>query len=258
VLKRSVVFLYGIVCYVIFFATFLYAIGFVSGFGVSFGAPRTLDSPPSGPRGTNLIIDLALLTLFAVQHSGMARAPFKRVLARIVPVSAERSTYVLASSLALIVMFLYWRPLGGVIWDVQSPVGRTVLYGLAAFGWLTVLATTFLINHFDLFGLRQVWLQMVGRPYQHVGFRSPGPYRVVRHPLYVGFLFAFWAAPHMTVAHLLFAVATTGYILIAIQLEERDLVRYLGVEYVEYRARVPMIVPFTRAPLPRRSNELTR
>jgi methanethiol S-methyltransferase len=158
----------------------------------------------------------------------------------------------------LIVMFAYWRPLGGVVWDVTSPVGSVVLYALAALGWLTVLVSTFLIDHFDLFGLKQVWLQLIGRPREPVGFRTPGPYRLVRHPLYLGFLFAFWATPHMTVAHLLFAVATTAYILVAIQLEERDLVRLLGAEYRDYRGRVPMIVPFTRAPLPRCSNELTR
>jgi methanethiol S-methyltransferase len=253
-LKRSVIFIYGVLCYAIFFATFLYAIGFVSGFGV----PRTLDSPRTGPVGTSLLIDLCLLTLFAVQHSGMARHPFKRWLTRLIPEAAERSTFVLASSLALIAMFAFWRPLGGVLWDVSSPIGAWVLYALAAFGWLTVLATTFLINHFDLFGLRQVWLQLAGRSYQPIGFRTPGPYRLVRHPLYVGFLLAFWATPHMTVAHLLFAVATTGYVLIAIQLEERDLVRVLGAEYSDYRVRVPMLVPFARARLLRRSSGLTR
>jgi methanethiol S-methyltransferase len=254
VLKRSVIFFYGVLCYGVFFATFLYAIGFVSGLVV----PRTLDSPPAGPVGTSLVIDLCLLTLFAIQHRGMARQPFKRWFTRFIPEAAERSTYVLAASLALIVMFVFWRPLGGVVWDVASPAGSWVLYALAAFGWLTVLATTFIIDHFDLFGLKQVWLQLVGRTHQPVGFRSPGPYRLVRHPLYVGFLFAFWATPHMTAAHLLFAVATTGYILVAIQLEERDLIQMLGVEYREYRLRVPMIVPFTRARLVRRSSGLTR
>ncbi len=241
-LKRSVIFLYGILCYVVFFVTFLYAIGFVSGFLV----PRSLDSPASGTRGASLLIDVGLLALFAVQHSGMARTPFKRWLTRYLPDAAERSTYVLAASAALIVLFIFWRPLGGLIWQVQGAAWRAILYALAAFGWLTVLAVTFLIDHFDLFGLRQVWLNLRRRPCQPIGFRSPGPYRLVRHPLYVGFLFAFWATPRMTVAHLLFALATTGYILIAIPLEERDLIRVLGEEYRAYRARVPVLVPFTR------------
>ncbi len=241
-LKRSVIFLYGILCYVVFFVTFLYAIGFVSGFLV----PRSLDSPASGTRGASLLIDVGLLALFAVQHSGMARTPFKRWLTRYLPDAAERSTYVLAASAALIVLFVFWRPLGGLIWQVQGAAWRAILYALAAFGWLTVLAVTFLIDHFDLFGLRQVWLNLRRRPYQPIGFRSPGPYRLVRHPLYVGFLFAFWATPRMTAAHLLFALATTGYILIAIPLEERDLIRVLGEEYRAYRARVPVLAPFSR------------
>jgi methanethiol S-methyltransferase len=250
VLKRSLIFLYGVVSYVVFFGTFLYAIGFVNDLWV----PTALDSQPKAPFGISLLIDLGLLTLFAVQHSGMARLPFKRWLTRFIPEGAERSTYVLAASLALLILFAFWRPLGGVVWEVSNPDGRRVLYGLAAFGWLTVLATTFFINHFDLFGLRQVWLELVGRRYDPVGFRSPGPYRLVRHPLYVGFIFAFWATPHMTLAHLLFAVVTTAYILLAIQLEERDLLALLGTEYREYRQRVPMIVPFARARLLRRSS----
>ena len=241
-LKRSIVFIYGIACYVVFFASFLYAIGFVSGFVV----PRTLDSPAQGSRATALLIDVGLLTLFAVQHSGMARQPFKRWLTRYIPEAAERSTYVLASSAALIVLFVYWRPLGGVIWQVQGATGTGVLYALAAFGWLTVLGSTFLLDHFDLFGLRQVWLNLRGHPFTPISFRTPWPYRLVRHPLYVGFLFAFWATPRMTFAHLLFALATTGYILIAIQLEERDLVSALGEDYAAYRQRVPMLIPFTR------------
>jgi len=250
VLKRTLIFLYGVVSYVVFFGTFLYAIGFVNDLWV----PSALDSPPQAPFGISLLVDLGLLALFAVQHSGMARLPFKRWLTRFIPEAAERSTYVLAASVALLILFALWRPLGGVVWEVSNPGGRWVLYGLAAFGWLTVLATTFLINHFDLFGLRQIWLELVGRRYDPVGFRSPGPYRLVRHPLYAGFLFAFWATPRMTLAHLLFAAATTAYILLAIQLEERDLLALLGTEYREYRRRVPMIVPFARARLLRRSS----
>ena len=178
----------------------------------------------------------------------MARPAFKRWWTRIVPEPAERSTYVLFSSLALIAPVLAWRPIGGVVWDVESPLGRVVLYALFAFGWVLVLVSTFLINHFDLFGLRQVWLHLRGQPYTPLPFRTPGPYRLVRHPLYVGWFFAFWATPTMTVdAPALRASMTTAYILIAIQLEERDLVDALGDDYRQYRARVPMIIPFTRA-----------
>ena len=194
------------------------------------------------PFGTALLINLGLLSLFAIQHSVMARPWFKRVWTRVVPQAAERSTYVLASSLALILLFWQWSPLGGVVWDVQNPTGRALLYAGFAFGWLLVLVTTFLINHFDLFGLRQVWLYLRGRAYRPLHFVTPGPYRLVRHPLYVGWLFAFWATPTMTVTHLLFAVMTTAYILVAIQLEERDLVD-AHPEYAEYKRRVPMIVP---------------
>ncbi|HLA73181.1 MAG TPA: isoprenylcysteine carboxylmethyltransferase family protein [Steroidobacteraceae bacterium] len=240
--KRLTVFLYGVVCYVVFFATFLYAIGFIGNFGV----PRTLDSAPAAGFVASLLVDLGLLALFAIQHSVMARPAFKRWFTRVVPESAERSTYVLASSLALIAMFALWQPLGGSVWAVDDAAARGAIWGAFAFGWLLVLVATFLINHFDLFGLRQVWLQLLGRPYTHLAFRTPGPYRYVRHPLYVGWLFVFWSTPTMTVSHLVFAIATTAYILIAIQFEERDLVAHLGSKYSEYREQVPMIVPFTR------------
>jgi methanethiol S-methyltransferase len=240
-MNRVIAFVYGAVSYAIFFATFLYAAGFIGNFVV----PKTLDGVPVGSLGTSLLIDLGLLGLFAVQHSVMARPAFKRMWTRIVPEAVERSTYVLASSLALILLFWAWRPLGGVVWDVQNPVGRGLLHAGFAFGWLLVLVATFLINHFDLFGLRQVWLHLRGRPYQPLPFRTPGPYRLVRHPLYVGWFFAFWSTPTMTVTHLLFAVMTTAYILIAIQFEERDLVAALP-EYASYRARVPMLIPVRR------------
>ncbi len=235
---RIVAFIYGVVSYAIFFVTFLYAAAFVGG----LGTPTSLDGAPVGPFGTSLLINVGLLGLFAVQHSVMARPAFKRLWTRIVPQPVERSTYVLASSLALILLFWQWRPLGGVVWDVQDPVGRAVLHAGFFFGWLLVLVATFLINHFDLFGLRQVWLHLRGRPYRPLPFTTPGPYRLVRHPLYVGWFFAFWATPTMTAAHLLFAVATTAYILIAIRLEERDLVD-AHPEYAEYRRRVPMLIP---------------
>jgi protein-S-isoprenylcysteine O-methyltransferase Ste14 len=240
--KRFSIFLYGVVSYAIFFGTFLYAIGFVGNFLV----PAPLDGAPRAPFGISLAIDLGLLGLFALQHSLMARPFFKKWLTRFVPEPAERSTYVLMSSLALIAMFVFWQPLGGNVWTVTDPTARGVLWGAFAFGWLLVLVSTFLINHFDLFGLRQVWLQLVGKPYTHVAFRTPGPYRYVRHPLYLGWFFAFWATPTMTLSHLVFAVMTAGYILVAIQLEERDLVAHLGQAYRDYRRRVPMLVPFTR------------
>lgn len=241
-LKRILFFAYGIVSYLIFFGTFLYAIGFIGNFIV----PRTLDGPATVPLGVGLAINAGLLGLFALQHSIMARKWFKQWWTRVVPEPLERSTYVLFSSLALILLFWQWRPLGGVVWEVEDPAARLVLYGLFAFGWGLVLVSTFLINHFDLFGLRQVWLYLLGRPYTALQFKTPALYRVVRHPLYVGWFFAFWMTPTMTFAHLLFSVATTAYILLAIQFEERDLVREHGDSYESYRRSVPMLVPFAR------------
>jgi protein-S-isoprenylcysteine O-methyltransferase Ste14 len=243
-MSRLVVFAYGVVAYGVFFLTYLYAAGFVGNLIV----PKSLDSAPTAPLGTALLIDLGLLGLFAVQHSVMARPWFKRALLRVLPQAAERSTYVLASSLALILLFWQWSPLGGVIWEIDNPTGRAVMYGAFGFGFLLVLYTTFLINHFDLFGLRQVWLYLIGRDYTSLNFVTPGPYRLIRHPLYLGWFFAFWATPTMTATHLLFAVMTTGYILVAIQLEERDLVA-AHPEYAEYKRHVPMIIPLPkRAP----------
>jgi protein-S-isoprenylcysteine O-methyltransferase Ste14 len=242
-MSRVIAFVYGVVSYAIFFVTFLYAAGFVGNFVV----PKTLDGDPTGPFATALLIDLGLLGLFAVQHSVMARPAFKRVWTRVVPEPVERSTYVLASSLALILLFWLWQPLGGVVWDVQNPVGRAILWGGFAFGWGLVLVTTFLINHFDLFGLRQVWFHLRGEPYRPLTFGTPGAYRLVRHPLYVGWFFAFWATPTMTGAHFVFAVMTTAYILVAIQFEERDLVA-AHPEYASYRARVPMLLPSRHRP----------
>lgn len=240
--KRVLFFAYGVFSYLIFFGTFLYAIAFIGNFGV----PRTLDGNANGSLGLNLAIDTGLLTLFAVQHSIMARKWFKDWWTRIIPPPIERSTYVLFSSLALILLFWLWQPLGGVVWSVENPAGVFTLRVLFACGWLLVLVSTFLINHFDLFGLRQVWLYLLGKPYQALPFTTPALYRIVRHPLYVGWFFAFWMTPLMTFAHLLFAVATTLYILLAIQFEERDLVREHGQDYEAYRRAVPMIVPFTR------------
>jgi len=240
--KRIATFLYGLVCYVLFLATFLYAVGFVGDIVV----PKAIDGPPAGGFWPSLAIDALLLAVFAVQHSVMARRWFKERWTRIVPWTVERSTYVLFASAALALLMWQWRPLGGEVWRVEAAPARWLLWALFALGWTLVLYATFLINHFDLFGLRQVWLALRGRPYTRSHFGTPGPYRLVRHPLYLGFLLAFWATPHMTVTHLVFALATTGYILVAIQLEERDLVREHGEAYASYRRRVPMLLPLGR------------
>ncbi len=240
-LKRLLFALYGVASYAIFLGTFLYAIGFIG----NLGTPTALDAAPRDPIATALVIDTGLLLLFAAQHSIMARPWFKRRWTCVIPKPIERSTYVLFSSVALILLFWQWRPIGGQVWAVTDPGGRAALRILFAFGWTLVLVATFLINHFDLFGLRQVWLYLIGRPYTAVPFATPGPYRVVRHPLYVGWFFAFWMTPTMTIAHLVFSIATSAYILLAIQFEEHDLVTFHGREYEDYRRRVPMLIPFT-------------
>jgi protein-S-isoprenylcysteine O-methyltransferase Ste14 len=235
----AIAFAYGILCYGAFFGVFLYAIGFIGG----FLTPTTLDGEPQRPLLEALAINLGLLTVFALQHSVMARPAFKRLWTRLVPEAVERSTYVLFSSLALVAMFLLWQPIGGVIWDAPAGLARGTIVGLYLAGWALLLYSTFLIDHFDLFGLRQVWNRWSGRSYEAPRFYTPSLYRIVRHPLYVGWLTIFWAAPTMTVAHLIFALATTAYILIAIQLEERDLVAAFGDTYVDYRRSTPMLIP---------------
>ena len=242
-MKRVAYVLYGVACYGLFLAAFLYAIAFVEGLRV----PRTVDSGgPSSPPVVALLVDVLLLTLFAVQHSGMARRGFKEVWTRVVPKPIERSTYVLASSACLFVLFVLWRPIPAVMWNVQAPVARVAVLALSAFGWLFALFSTLLLNHFELFGLRQVFLAARRRDLPAQQFRAPWFYQWVRHPLYLGFIIAFWATPTMTVGHLVFALGMLGYILMAIQLEERDLVREYGAQYRAYRDQVPALVPIRR------------
>jgi protein-S-isoprenylcysteine O-methyltransferase Ste14 len=240
-LRRVLAFAYGVVCYLVFLASFLYAIGFIGNFGV----PKPMDSKALLPWGRALAIDTGLLMLFAVQHSVMARPWFKNAWTKLVPKTVERSTYVLFSSVALLLLFWKWEPIAGVIWSFDNFAVRIVIYSLYAVGWLTVLAATFLINHFDLFGLRQVWLELRGEQYTTLPFKTPLFYQYVRHPLYVGWLLVFWSAPTMSTAHLVFAVATTAYILVAIQFEENDLVQ-MHSEYTEYKKKVPMLVPYRK------------
>jgi protein-S-isoprenylcysteine O-methyltransferase Ste14 len=237
--NRFAVFVYGLVSYMVFFLTFVYAIGFIGNLYV----PKSMDSAARMSFLPALVIDVLLLLMFALQHSVMARPAFKEVLTRFIPAAAERSTYVLCSSLLLIALFAFWQPIGGVVWSVTDPVVRNAINAVFGFGFALVFVATLLINHFDLFGLRQVALYLAGKPYTYLEFRTPLFYRYVRHPLYVGWLIAFWATPTMTGAHLLFAVLTSAYILMAIRWEEHDLVIVHGSKYQDYQKRVPKLIP---------------
>ena len=238
-MKRVATFLYGVICYLIFLVTFVYAIGFVGNLVV----PRSIDSGAPGAFWPSLLINLGLLGLFGVQHSAMARPGFKRWWTKIVPEPIERSTYVLFASLALVLLFWQWRPLPHIVWSVHGEVGRTVLWTAYGLGWGLVLASTFMISHAHLFGVSQVRDYLQRRQQSEPGFQTPGLYRHMRHPIMTGFFIAFWATPEMTAGRLVFAVVTTAYILVALQLEERDLVRFFGEKYKAYRSQVPMFIP---------------
>lgn len=241
-MKRWFVLLVGVASYLGFLGVFLYAVGFMGNFGVAW----SLDAPVRRSPSSALPIDLGLLGLFALQHSVMARGWFKRWVHQWVPPEAERSVYVMSTNLVLALLFILWQPIGPTVWNVTSPAGQIPIYALYVAGWLTVLVTTFLINHFDLFGLRQTWNYFRGRPSQPLRFVTPGPYRWVRHPLYVGWILVFWSSPLMTVGHLTFALGTTLYILVAIYFEERDLLAAHGDDYAHYRRQVPMLIPRPR------------
>jgi protein-S-isoprenylcysteine O-methyltransferase Ste14 len=243
-MNRLIALLYGLAAYLLFFITFLYAIGFVANLIV----PKSIDSGPVVTITEALIVNLLLMWLFAVQHSVMARPQFKRWWTQYVPKPVERSTYVLLASLTLLLLFWQWRPMPAVVWFVGGPVVAAALMGLSFIGWLIVLTSTFIINHFELFGLHQVTNNLTGREMPEARFRTPLYYKVVRHPIYLGFIIAFWAAPTMTLGHLLFAAVTTAYIFVGIFLEERDLVDNFGDEYRRYRERVSMLVPWRKVP----------
>lgn len=231
--------LYGVAAYALFLGTFLYAIGFVGNFAV----PKTIDSGATGPIGVALAVNTLLLALFAIQHSVMARPAFKRWWTKVVPQAVERTTYVALTSVILVLLFWQWRPITGVVWSVSNPIGAAILQAIFWLGFAIVVMSTFLINHFELFGLRQVYARLRNRALPEPVFRTPLFYKATRHPLYLGFIIAFWATPTMSAGHLLFAIATTGYIFIGIWLEERDLIAAFGDQYRRYRDQVSMLIP---------------
>jgi len=241
--SRLAALLYGLACYVLFFATFLYAVGFVSDLFV----PKTIDTGDTVPIGEALAVDLVLLAIFAIQHSVMARQSFKQWWTQFIPTSIERSTYVLFSSLALILLYWQWRAIPAVVWHVENPLLARAVMAFSFIGWAIALTSTFLISHFELFGLHQVANDLAGRPMPEPRFRTPLYYKFVRHPIYLGFIVAFWAAPTMTVGHLLFAVGTTAYIFVGIFFEERDLIAVFGDDYRRYKTRVWMLVPWRKS-----------
>ena len=238
-MKRWLILLYGLVCYLMFFGVIVYSILFIGNLGIK----NSLDGEPRMALLPAIAIDLMLLILFALQHSGMARQGFKKWLTTYIPEPAERSTYVLFSNLAMILFFVYWQPLAGSVWRIQDPFATGAIYGLYFLGWGLLFASTFAICHFDLFGLRQVWCNFRGQPYVPHEFRIPMLYNIVRHPLYLGWLVIFWATPVMSYSHLFFAIGTTLYVVIAIQMEEKDLISQFGCKYRDYRKRVPMLIP---------------
>ncbi|MCZ6603531.1 MAG: methyltransferase [Alphaproteobacteria bacterium] len=238
----SIAVLYGVVSYLLFLVAFLYAIGFTGNFIV----PKGIDDGAAGSMAMAIIVNIVLLLIFALQHNIMARPAFKRWWTKFVPQSVERSTFVLFASLALLLLYWQWQPMTGSVWSVQAELWRTILWVVFALGWAIVLVSTFMIGHFELFGLTQVFNKMTGKVEGAAAFKEPGFYKIVRHPIMVGFIVAFWATPDMTAGHLLFAVVTTAWILISIQLEERDLIVMLGMAYTEYRKRVPALIPFTK------------
>ena len=241
-MKKILFLIYGIIAYIIFSGTYCYAVGFVTNLVV----PAGLDSKPTSSLEYAILVNVGMLVLFAVQHSVMARPTFKKWWTTIVPEPLERSTYVLLSNLCMILLFINWQPIGGVVWSVDSEIAYLILNGISLLGFGIVLVSTFLINHFDLFGLRQVWLYFIGKPYTQLPFKTPFLYKYVRHPLYLGWMIAFWAAPTMTVAHFLFAVICTGYMLTAIRFEEHDLIQAFGDKYISYKQVAPMLIPFAR------------
>ena len=249
--KRVAFLVYGVTCYAAFFACFLYSIAFVGNFDI---VPKTIDSGTAGPIGVALAINVALLSIFAVQHTGMARPGFKEVWTKIIPEPAERPTYVLLTVVCLVVIYAFWQPIGGTVWEVTNSAGAAALTGLYFFGWAMLLYATALIDHFDLFGLRQAWLAFRGKEYTNHSFATPGVYKHIRHPLYVAWAIIFWATPEMSFGHLLFAVVTTAYMILAVFVEERDLVQHFGDAYRRYQETTPKYLPrFGRKPAGQRA-----